>query len=184
MRAYESADTDLTSAGREGSARYRQWSREAEAAVRHAAPHEPIQDPAALDARFAEIAALLQRALADAHPARSLAALDRRLDQFERRLDTALSDMALGSGAEGLKLIDAHVTELASHFEAIREQLGRLDAMDGQLCELTRALESHEQPQAGFALECLSFLPCISIPPVPPGHNAAYFQKGSPECPG
>ena len=59
--------------------------------------------------------------------------------------------MALGSDREGLKLIDAHVTELAGHFEAIRQQLDRLDAMDGQLRELAHTLEGHQQPRADFA---------------------------------
>ena len=35
--------------------------------------------------------------------------------------------------------------ELAEHFETIREQLTRLDTMDGQLRELTRALEGSQQ---------------------------------------
>ena len=117
-----------------------------------ASPGSRLQERAWLDARFADIAALLQRGLADTNPANSLAALDRRLDQFERRLDIALSDMALGPDRQGLKLIDAHVTELAGHVEAIREQLDRLDAMDSQLCELTRTLEGHQQPRADFAI--------------------------------
>ena len=63
--------------------------------------------------------------------------------------NSALSDMALGPDGEGLKLIDAHVAELAEHVDAIRQQLGRLDAMDGQLCELTRTLEERQPPAAG-----------------------------------
>ena len=57
--------------------------------------------------------------------------------------------MALGPDREGLKLIDAHVAELAEHVEAIRQQLGRLDAMDGQLCELTRTLEERQPAGSG-----------------------------------
>ena len=147
MQAYELAEAQFADAGPEGEAsRNRQWPRETEAAGPHA---RPAYDQPWLEARFADIAALLQRALADTNPASSLAALDRRLDQFERRLDSALSDLALGPDREGLKLIDAHVAELAEHVEAIRQQLGRLDAMDGQLCELARTLEDHQQPRAG-----------------------------------
>ena len=105
----------------------------------------PSHDRAWLEARLADISALLQRSLADIDPTASLAALDRRLDLFERRLDGALSDMARGTDHAGLKLIDAHVMELAEHFETMREQLTRLDAMDGQLRELTRALEGAQQ---------------------------------------
>ena len=57
--------------------------------------------------------------------------------------------MALGPDGEGLKLIDAHVAELAEHVDAIRQQLGRLDAMDGQLCELTRTLEERQRADSG-----------------------------------
>ena len=161
MQAYETAEAESRSAGQEARAyRYRQGPREAALAKPHALPaqdpasdagQDRTQDRAWLDARFADIAALLQRGLADTNPASSLAALDRRLDQFERRLDIALSDMAQGADRQGLKLIDAHVTELAGHVEAIRQQLDRLDAMDSQLCELTRTLEGHQQPRADFA---------------------------------
>ena len=48
--------------------------------------------------------------------------------------------MALGSNSEGLKLIDAHVTELTGHFEAVRQQLDHLDAMNGQLREVALGL--------------------------------------------
>ena len=53
--------------------------------------------------------------------------------------------MALCSDREGLYQVDAHVGELAGHVEAMREQLGRLDAMDGHLSELARGLESHQE---------------------------------------
>ena len=149
MQAYELAEAQFTAAGPEAELhRRRQWPREVEA---EAPPAHPAYDQPWLEARFADIAALLQRALADTNSGSALAALDRRLDQFERRLDSALSDMALGPDGEGLKLIDAHVAELAEHVDAIRQQLGRLDAMDGQLCELTRTLEERQPPAAGPA---------------------------------
>ena len=150
MRAYEMAEAQFTSAGQEGRApRYRQWPREAEAAApqRSLPTIRPSRSTHALPTSPRCCSARWRTPI----PARSLAALDRRLDQFEQRLDSALSDLALGSDREGLKLIDAHVAELAGHVEAIRQQLGRLDAMDGQLCELARALEDHQQPRADFA---------------------------------
>ena len=93
MRAYELADTQFTGDGQEGSTpRYRHWAQDTEVQAAHGLPPH---DAAWLEARFADIAALLQRVLADNDPARSLVALDGRLDQFERRLDSALSEMAL-----------------------------------------------------------------------------------------
>ena len=85
----------------------------------------PSHDQAWLETRLADISALLQRSLADIDPTASLAALDRRLDLFERRLDGALSDMAPGADHAGLKLIDAHVMELAEHFENVGRSLAK-----------------------------------------------------------
>lgn len=143
MRAYETAEAEFSHAGQQTRApTAREWPGEAQAA----GPQPmPSHDQAWLKTRLADISALLQRSLADIDPTASLAALDRRLDLFGRRLDGALSDMALGTDRAGLKLIDAHVIELAEHFETMREQLTRLDTMDGQLRELTRALEGAQQ---------------------------------------
>ncbi|HSR79566.1 MAG TPA: hypothetical protein VLL28_02205 [Hyphomicrobiaceae bacterium] len=114
-----------------------------------AAPEPPVRDATWLEARFTEIAALIERALADANPAPALASLDRRLDQFERRLDGALGDMAPAAGRGDLKLIDAHLVEFAGQVEAVRQQLNRLDTIDAQLRELALAIVGGEQGRAG-----------------------------------
>src|SRR5262249_61693872 len=102
-----------------------------------------------LEARFAEIAALVERALADANPAPALASLDRRLDQFERRLEGALDGMAPDPGRGDLKLTDAHLVEFAGQVEAVRQQLNRLDTIDAQLRELAHAITRGEEARAG-----------------------------------
>jgi len=139
MRAYEMAEAELASAGPRlrGSARP-EAAKGAEAATR-------AGDRGPLEGRLADIAALLQHSLADSSPARSLAALNRRLDQFEGRLDAALADIAACSGRDGLDRIEAHVKELAGHFEAICRQLARLDVMDGHLRELMQAADNQRQ---------------------------------------
>jgi localization factor PodJL len=143
MRAYERAEAEFSRSGQPARVpAARERPREAQAA---GLQPMPSYDRAWLETRLADISALLQRSLADIDPTASLAALDRRLDLFERRLDGALSDMARGTDHAGLKLIDAHVMELAEHFETMREQLTRLDTIDGQLRELTRALEGAQQ---------------------------------------
>ena len=147
MLICEAAEEELAGAGPQAYARCGP-QRRTEAFAGAEAPEPPSHDAAWLEARFAAIAALIERALADARPATALADLDRRLDQFERRLDRALGDMALGAGRGDLKLIDAHLVELAGHVQAVREQLARLDAMDTQLRELARALEGAEKPRA------------------------------------
>jgi localization factor PodJL len=123
-----------------------QWSREGLAAT--PAPEPQPRDAAWLERRLGELAALFERSLAENRSAEALADLDRRLEQFERRLDNALSDMAHGIGRGDLKLIDAHLLELAGHFEAVHQQLGRLDALDTQLRELAQALAHAEPPSA------------------------------------
>jgi localization factor PodJL len=146
MRIYEAMDDEPARAGPQAHAhRCPQWRSDDLAGAKASEP--PPHDAAWLEARFAAIAALVERALTDARPAKVLADLDRRLDQFERRLDRALGDMASG-GRGDLKLIDAHLVEFAGHVEAVREQLARLDAMDAQLRELARALERAEKPRA------------------------------------
>jgi len=122
---------------------------------------EPDHDRAWLEQRFAEIAALLGRSLADISPDRSVAALNQRLDQFEQRLDAALGSTARQADAGTLNLIEAHINELTSQFEATRAQLGRLDAIDEQLRDLARMLESRKvsQPEAaGLSVETLKAL--------------------------
>jgi hypothetical protein len=142
MRIYEAAIAQW--AGPAAPRRYRAWPSEGAAAAQAAEP--PSQDAAGLEARLAQLALLIEGAVAEAHPAKALAALDRRLDAFEQRLERALSDMALGIGRGDLKLIDAHLVEFAGQFEAIRQQLGRLDAVETALRELARAPERAEAP--------------------------------------
>lgn len=113
-----------------------------------ARPQPPAYDQAWLEAGFAGIAALLQQSLAHSNPAKSLAALDRRLDQLEERLDTLLSNISARLGGELLAPIEEHIKELVKHFEATSRQLSRLDAIDEQLRQLSRALEEQrERPQ-------------------------------------
>ncbi|MBO0741384.1 MAG: hypothetical protein J2P51_08145, partial [Hyphomicrobiaceae bacterium] len=106
-----------------------------------AAPEPPHRDAAWLEARFAQIAALIQIALANANPAPALASLDRRLDRFERGLEDALAGLAPAAGRGDLKLIDAHLVEFAGQVAAVRQQLNRLDTIDAQLRELAHAIE-------------------------------------------
>jgi localization factor PodJL len=105
----------------------------------------PAYDQAWLEARFAGIAALLQQSLADSNPAKPLAAVDRRLDRLEGRLDCLFNDMSVRLGGPWLELIEEHIKGLAGHFEATSRQLARLDAVDEQLRQLSRALEEHVQ---------------------------------------
>ncbi len=143
-RVYEMAEADQRNIG----ARRRPQPLQAQAPASQPAQATAITQ-AWLEARLSDMSALLQQALAANSSGRSLSALDRRLDQFEQRLEAALDTMPARIGREDLGLVEAHVKELAAHFEATSRQLARLDAIDGQLQVLGRALEEqHLRAQA------------------------------------
>jgi localization factor PodJL len=89
-----------------------------------------------LDAKFADIADRVQNSLDDMRQDNSLASLDQRFDQFEQRLGDALDDMATRSDADGLKQVEAHITELTAQIEQAQSQLGRLEQIEDHLTEL------------------------------------------------
>ena len=94
-----------------------------------------------LEARLAEIAERLQGSLAGINPDKAVAHLNHRLDAIEERFNEALSQVARRSDMDGLKLIEAHVMELAAHVEQTRGRLDRIDAIDEQMQGLARRLE-------------------------------------------
>jgi localization factor PodJL len=96
---------------------------------------------ARLEARIAEIADRLQGSLAGINPDKAVAHLNHRLDAIEERFNEALSQVAQRSDLDGLKLIEAHVMELAAHVEQTRGRFDRIDAIDEQMQGLARRLE-------------------------------------------
>ncbi|MCL4768283.1 MAG: sel1 repeat family protein [Hyphomicrobiaceae bacterium] len=113
-----------------------------------------IQDPAALgseeaahsshgnepsdwlEQRFGEIAARLEQALASMPPDASVGALEARLDSFEQKMGSAFDDLATRADVEGLKLVEAHINELAEHIDLTRSRLARLDDIEAHLTRL------------------------------------------------
>ena len=70
-----------------------------------------------------------------------MAELNQRLDAIEERFNEALGQVVKRSDMDGLKLIEAHVMELAAHVEETRGRLDRIDAIDDQMQSLARRLE-------------------------------------------
>ena len=70
-----------------------------------------------------------------------MAHLNHRLDAIEERFNEALGQVVQRSDLDGLKLIEAHVIELAAHVEQTRGRLDRIDAIDDQMQGLARRLE-------------------------------------------
>ena len=108
-------------------------------------------DKAWLEARFAGIAALCNsRWRTTIQPSRSRLS-DQRLDQMEARLETRLGDVSARLGSDWLQVVEDHVKELSTQFEATSRQLARLDAIDGQLQQITRTLDEKRQSVADAA---------------------------------
>ena len=93
----------------------------------------PDREPQWLETRFVEIAARIEASLAGIGPESSLRVLGERLEQFERRVGSALEAVATRSDVVGLRIVEAHVTELATQLEQAKQQLGRLDGIEEQL---------------------------------------------------
>lgn len=105
-------------------------------------PGEPAsEDNAWLESKLAEMAERLQTSLTEMNPDKAAAHLNRRLDAIEERFNEALSQVVQRSDLDGLKLIEAHVIELAAHVEHTRGRLDRIDAIDDQMQNLARRLE-------------------------------------------
>lgn len=111
----------------------------AQAATRAGEPAS--QDNAWLESRLAAMAERLQDSLTEMNPDKAAAHLNRRLDAIEERFNEALSQVVQRSDLDGLKLIEAHVIELAAHVEHTRGRLDRIDAIDDKMQNLARRLE-------------------------------------------
>ncbi len=146
---YESGEGYLHRRPEDGPARRLRQPQPALAAGEPASP-----DNAWLEARLAEMAERLQSSLAEINPDKATAHLNRRLDAIEERFNEALGKVVQRSDLDGLKLIEAHVIELAAHVEHTRGRLDRIDAIDDQMQGLVRRLEEGDHQRLD-ALESL-----------------------------
>ena len=111
-----------------------------------------IHDQHWMEARFAELAERLQASLDETPVHDMLATLDDRLSQLEQHLGVSLQDVARRSDVEGLKIVEAHIEEMARHLEKTQGQLGRLDGIEAQLNEVVEHLAAQfENRQAAPA---------------------------------
>ncbi len=127
------------------------WRRQdTDRAQRRAAPERIAPSPSepsaewisGIETRIAGLIQTMQESLAGVksdHAA--LDPLNRRIDAIEQRLSEVLAGVARRSDVEGLRLIEAQVTELAARVEQASSGLQRIDGLDGQLRELSRKLD-------------------------------------------
>lgn len=93
-----------------------------------------------LEARFSEISSHIDAQIKDIHHDQSFFALGQRLDQFERQFNSALEGVATHGDVEGIRLIEAHMTELSNHLESAHLQLTRLEVIEDQLAGIASKL--------------------------------------------
>ncbi len=124
--------------------------REQDYAQRRAPPEAVVQSTrsepsadwtAALEARFAGLIQTVQDSLSSLKTDHALDPIHRRIDALEERLGEALEAVARRSDLEGLRLIEAQVSELATHIEQSADTRSRVDGLDSQVRELSRKFE-------------------------------------------
>ncbi len=94
-----------------------------------------------LESRFAEISKRIDESLADIRPDQGFFALGQRVDRFEQHFGGLIENVATRNDVEGVRLIEAHVSELASHMENTHQQLMRLDVIEDQLAGIAAKLD-------------------------------------------
>jgi localization factor PodJL len=89
-----------------------------------------------LDRKFADIAARVEQSLLEMRPEGSLAEIQSLFDVLESRLADALEDVATRADVDGLRIVEAHIRELAAHVAEAQASMARLDGIEAQLAEL------------------------------------------------
>lgn len=107
---------------------------------------------AGAETRLAAITGEIQQALEALRTDPSLQSVWQRFDRFERQLASALANIATRTDVEGLKLIEAHVSELFQGADAAKEQLSRLLVVEAQLAGLKANLSDERMSRLASAL--------------------------------
>lgn len=130
-----------------------------------------------LEARFAEISEKVEQSLAEMRLDGSFLAVGHRFNELEERLVSALQAGTSRTDEGSLRLIEAHVSELAEHLERTQAQLARLDIIESQLMMLTEHLSHGPASESSTA-------PGIDLPGLAAAaaeEVAARFAKARPE---
>jgi localization factor PodJL len=101
-----------------------------------------------LDARLSDLAAQVERSIADANPAIAIADLGNRFADFETRLTGVLSNVATRSDLAALGAIEERVHGFAKELQDTTRHFARLDAIEAHLQDLSHiAAEANAAPQ-------------------------------------
>lgn len=105
-----------------------------------------------LEARLAAITGEVQQALGAFRADHSIGALGKRFDHLEKRFESAFANAATRTDVEGLKLIEAHVSELSERAAEARGRLSRLLVVEAQLAELKTSLSDERVARLASAI--------------------------------
>jgi localization factor PodJL len=94
-----------------------------------------------LESRFAEISKRIDESISDIRPDQGFFAIGQRVDQLERHFGSLFEGVATRGDVEGVRLIEAHVSELAGHLENAHHQLMRLDVIEDHLAGIAAKLD-------------------------------------------
>lgn len=112
-------------------------------------------DRAWIDEKLNDVAARLEQSLADIRPDNAFLALGQRFDQFEDRFDTVMATLATRGDVNGLRLLEAHLTEVEGNLHHLTGQLERLDTIESQLHVLAERVDASRYdgvPSGGQAI--------------------------------
>ncbi len=101
----------------------------------------PAVDNGWLEARFSEISSRIEQSIAELRPDHAFFALNQRIDQLENHFTGLMEGAASHADVEGIRLIEAHMSELATHLEGVHDQLARLDIIETQLTAISGKLD-------------------------------------------
>ncbi len=94
--------------------------------------------------RLDDIASRLEHALSAIWPNGSVIDLESRFQSLEQRVSKALEGIATRADAEGLRLVEAQIADLAQHIESSQAQLVRLDSIERHLAQVTETLSGEK----------------------------------------
>lgn len=94
-----------------------------------------------LESRFADVSKRIEESLNDIRPDQGFFALGQRVDQLEQHFSNLFEGVATRGDVEGVRLIEAHVSEMADHLENAQNQLMRLDVIEVHLAGIATKLD-------------------------------------------
>jgi localization factor PodJL len=94
-----------------------------------------------LESRFADISKRIEQSLSEMNPDHGFFALNQRVEQLENHFTGLIEGVATRGDVEGIRLIEAHISELATHLESAHNQLMRLDGIEQQLADVAMRLD-------------------------------------------